>query len=258
MAKSNSLTAVIIARNESQKIKDCLESVKFADETLVFDNDSTDKTVEIVQSFGLRTYPMPNGNFSNRKNQAFSKAKSDWILSLDADERVTPGLKNEILKQIANDKLQMTNIGAFAIPRKNIILGKEFKHGGQYPDYVVRLFKRSKFVEWKGELHEQPIIDGELGYLKNSLVHLKHERLSEMVEKTNEWSEVEAKLMFDAKHPPMNIFRFATAVWREFWLRFVKQKSFLDGQEGIIYALYQVFSRFLSYAKLWEMQLNNK
>jgi len=146
------------------------------------------------------------------------------------------------------------------------VLGKEFKHCGQQPDYVKRLFRKSGFKFWSGDLHEEPnyIYDGEItvgngktiGYMRNPLIHIKHKNLSEMVEKTNGWSEIEARLMFEAKHPPMNVLRFVSAMFREFWLRMIKQAAFLDGPEGIIYALYQVFSRFVSYAKLWELQLN--
>jgi hypothetical protein len=200
-------------------------------------------------------YRFSGGTFSSRKNFGFSKASCDWILSLDADERVTPELKLEIIKCIENYKLQNIQFAAFAIPRRNIIFGKEFRFGGQWPDYVIRLFQKDKFKGWYDELHEQPQINGKLGYLIHPLIHLKHDNISDMLTKTNDWSMVEAKLMFDAKHPPMNIIRFASAIIREFNLRMIRQKSFLDGTAGVIYALYQVFSRFLSYAKLWEMQL---
>ncbi len=90
------------------------------------------------------------------------------------------------------------------------------------------------------------------------MLHIKHDTLSEMVTKTNSWSEIEAKLMFDAKHPPMNLLRFASAVTREFWLRMIVQMAFLDGADGVIYAIYQVFSKFTSYAKLYELQLKNQ
>lgn len=252
------ISVIIIAKNEQEKISKCFESVKWASEILLFDDGSNDKTSKIAKKFGAEVFSVPKGDFSSRKNYAFSKSKSDWIFSLDADERVTPELKNEIFEKISHHTSHISDPVAYAIPRKNIILGKEFKHGGQWPDYVVRLFKNDRYVKWSGELHEQPIFDGKLGYLKNPIIHIKHDKLSEMVQKSNDWSEVEAKLMFEAKHPIMNLRRFFTAMFREFYTRIIKQKSFLDGGEGVIYALYQVFSRFLSYAKLWEMQLHNK
>ncbi len=249
------ISVIIIAKNEQEKISKCLKSVDWAGEIILFNDGSIDNTVGIAKNFGAKIYNVPRGDFSSRKNFAFTKAKFKFILSLDADESVTPEVRKEITGLIKNWDNQYA---AYAVPRKNIILGKEFKHGGQWPDYVVRLFKNDKYVKWSGELHEQPIIDGKLGYLKNPIIHIKHDKLSEMVQKSNVWSDVEAKLMFEAKHPIMNLRRFFTAMLREFYIRMIKQKSFLDGSEGVIYALYQVFSRFLSYAKLWEMQLHNK
>lgn len=252
--KLSKISVIVVARNEEAKIGKCLESVNFADEILVFDNNSTDKTSEISKKNGVKVLAIDEGDFSERKNFAFSKAKHNWILSLDADERVTSDLHDEIVKIIKHPNKRF---GAYAIPRKNYIFGKEFKYGGLWPDYVVRLFRKDKFVRWEGRLHEQPVISGRLSYLKKPLIHFKHDTLEEMVVKTNEWSEVEAKLMFESSHPRMNIFRFLSAMLREFNLRMIRQKSFMDGDVGIIYTLYQVFSRFLSYGKLWEMQIKN-
>ena len=98
------------------------------------------------------------------------------------------------------------------------------------------------------------MFDGDLHYMNNSLTHYKNMTVSQMIDKTNKWSEIEAQLMIDAHHPPMNIFRFFTAGLREFILRFVKQKSFLDSKEGVIYGIYQIYSKLISYAKLWEKQ----
>ena len=244
------ISVVIITKNEEKMITDCLKSIDFASEIIVVDTGNTDKTNEIAKKYKARIVKYKGRpNFAGWRNQGLKSASGDWILYIDADERLTPLLKNEI-SNVSNE------FSAYAIPRKNFIFGKEFKHGGQFPDYQKRLFKRSELEKWEGNLHEEPVYEGELGHLKNPMLHIKHESLSEMVEKTNEWSEVEAKLMLDAKHPRMNIKRFTSAMAREFWNRMIRQMAFLDGGEGIIYGLYQVFSRFVSYAKLWEMQLN--
>lgn len=201
-----------------------------------------------------------NGSFSEWRNEGLKLANGLWILYVDADEVVSTELRKEIELEIQNEAYP-----AFAIPRKNIIFGKEMKHCGLYPDYVKRLFKKNSFKKWTGELHEEPnyeflgtiVVGGKdkIGHLKKALYHYKNMSLSEMVEKTNKWSEVEAKLMFDAHHPKMNFFRFASAGLREFWLRMIVQTAFLDGVRGVIYGLYQVFSRLISYSKLWELQL---
>lgn len=213
----------------------CLDSVSFADEIIKIEAD------------GLK------GSFSDFRNLGAKKANNEWLFYVDTDELVTPELKEVVSKAITSDKYS-----AYAIPRRNIVLGREMKHCGLWPDYVLRLIKKDKLIAWEGELHEQPKIVGEIDHLKEPLIHKKHDDLSGMVEKTNRWSEVEAKLMFDAHHPKMNFVRFCSAGIREFWLRMIVQTAFMDGVEGTIYGLYQVYSRLISYSKLWEMQLKEK
>jgi len=229
------ITAIVLVGGNPNKklLEKCLDSLSWADEIVKVDTK------------GIK------GGFSDWRNEGFKGATNEWILYVDADEEVSQNLKDEILALITDHKSLIT---CYAIPRRNFIFGKEFKHGGQWPDYVKRLFLKSKFKGWKGELHEEPIFDGEMGHLKNPLIHHKDITISEMVEKTNQWSEIEAKLMFEAGHPKVNFFRFFTAGLREFWLRMIKQMAFLDGKEGTIYAIYQVYSRLISYAKLWEKQ----
>lgn len=249
------LSAVVIAKDEEKKIADCLESLSWVDEVVLVDTGSEDGTVEIAKKFGAKVFTSQGGSYSEWRNRGFKAAAGEWILYVDADERVTPLLKREILS-IVNRKTLITNHpAAYAIPRRNFILGKELKHGGWWPDYVKRLFLKSEFTGWSGELHEEPHFSGSLGHLENPLIHIKHDKLEQMVEKTNTWSDIEAELMFKAHHPKMNIVRFTTAMFREFWLRMIRYMAFLDGTVGIIYATYQVYSRFISYAKLWEMQL---
>ncbi len=248
------LTAIVLTKNSEDVIKDCLESLQWIDEIIVVDDESTDNTREIASKFKAKVLEVKGGSFSDSRNYGMKKALGKWILYIDSDERITPALQKEIIKVISDSK---TELSTWAIPRKNIILGQEMKHGGWWPDYVKRLFKKESLKKWSGELHEEPKFKGELGYLNNPIIHQKHDNLSDMVSKTNGWSEIEAKLMLDANHPRMNIFRFITAMFREFWLRMVRNTAFFDGTKGVIYAIYQVYSRFISYAKLWEMQINS-
>lgn len=231
------ISAIVLIGGKIDKdlLKKCLDSVSWCDEIIKIETDNL------------------KGSFAQWRNEGAKKAKGDWILYVDTDEEVSEDLRVEIKKEIEGS----TN-SVYAISRKNIIFGKEFKHGGEFPDYQKRLFLKSKFKNWTGDLHEDPNFDGNLGYLKNSLIHHKDLTLSDMVEKTNKWSEIEAKLMFEAKHPQMNFFRFCSAGLREFWKRMIVQMAFLDGTEGVIYTLYQVFSRLISYSKLWELQLQSK
>ena len=191
------------------------------------------------------------GSFNDWRNEGLKKAKGKWVLYLDSDEEITSELEKEIIQSISDSLAQ---VNAYAVPRKNFIFGKEFKYSGQYPDYQKRLFKRESLKKWIGEVHEEPVIKGQLGHLKNPIIHHKNMTLSEMVEKTNKWSEIESQLMIEANHPPMNGFRFFTAGAREFIKRFIKEKAFLDGKEGIVYGIYQIYSKLISYSKLWEKQ----
>lgn len=254
--KKVKISAVVLTRNEEEKLDACLNSIDWVDEIVVVDNKSQDNTLLIAKKHKATIVNCIKEGFDEKRNVGTNAATGDWVIHIDADERSTPELKDEIIDTI-NNLNPKNDHTSFAVPRRNIVFGKEMKYCGLRPDYVEHLLKKSAFTKWQGALHETPKMKGNVGYLKNSLIHLKHERLSEMVEKTNKWSEIEAKLMFDAGHPSMNIIRFTTAMGREFWLRMIIQRAFLDKGEGIIYGFYQVWSRFISYAKLWELQLIN-
>ncbi len=248
------ISVIIITKNEEKMIEDCLKSLVFADEILVVDTGNEDKTNQIAKKYGAKIINYEGkGNFASWRNKGLKEAKGDWILYVDADERISKTLSEEILLKIKNENTE--NYSGYAIPRRNFIFGKEFKHSGQYPDYQKRLFRKEDFIKWTGDVHEEPNFKGELGHMKNPMIHKKNINISQMVQKTNQWSEIEARLMIEAHHPPMTLSRFFTAIIREFWFRMIVQMAFLDGVEGIIYAIYQVFSKFTSYAKLYEMQI---
>jgi glycosyltransferase involved in cell wall biosynthesis len=252
-SKDLNISAVVLAKNAEEKIKKCLGSLGWVDEIIVVDTGSVDKTKDIVLNIKAKFYPYDKGSYPEWRNYGKEKSQGNYLLYIDTDEVVDETLEKEIKSILSK---WPANISCYAIPRKNIVFGKWLKHGGWYPDYVIRLFKKNELVGWVNDLHEQPKFKGQLGYLKTPLIHYKEKTLGEMVVKTNKWSDIEAKLMFDANHPPMN--RFISAMFREFWSRFVINLAFLDGGEGIIMGIYQVYSRFISYAKLWEMQINKK
>ena len=244
------ISAVIIAKNEEDNIGECLESVSWVDEVVVIDNESVDDTVEISEKHKAVVYKLPKGSYKDLRNAGLEKAKGEWILYIDADERVTPLLAGEI--QTLLEGTHENN--AYAIPRRNIVLGKEMKHGGLWPDYVKRLFLKEKLSVWKGDLHEEPIFEGDLGHLENPFVHIKHDNLHDMVEKTNKWSLVEAQLLLDSDHPTMSWWRFIRVILTEVWYRLIRLRGYKDGVEGFIYSIYQAWSKFITYAKLWELQ----
>lgn len=253
----NKISAIILTRNEEETIKDCLESIKWADEIVIVDNGSTDRTLEIVKKFGVKNIVRSkSGNsFSDHRNLGAKAARGEWLLYVDADERVTPELREEIETVIGTAEKYC----AYAIPRKNIRLTKVLYHGGWWPDYVLRLMKKDSLKAWRGELHEQPEIAGEVGYLKEAFLHYSHRgSLEHKLQNTINWSKTEAQKLYDAGHPPMNAARFFSAMAREFYKRMIKYQAFRDGTEGVMEAIYQVFSVFITYARLWEMQQRAK
>lgn len=254
------LSVIVIARDEEEMIGDCLKSIEWADEIIVIDNDSRDRTPSIAKKHGATVIPLSvetRKEYSKLRNRGLGVARGDWVFYLDADERVTPGLKNEILQAISNQNLEPSTQHqpfAYAIPRRNFYLGRQMRFGGSWPDYVKRLFRRDKLKRWRGRLHEEPVFEGKLGHLKEPMIHLTHRDLTSMVEKTRDWSKVEAELLYKAHHPPVTWWRILRIMLSEFWQRGIKLQGWRDGTVGWIEIIFQMFSRFITYAQLWEMQ----
>lgn len=248
-----SLSVIIIAKNEEKMIADAIKSVLYADEIVVLDTGSTDKTKSIAKSLKAKVFDIKTKNieFAKWRSEGIKKAKHDWIFYLDADERATPELKNEMITITAKKPAEYS---AYAVPRRNFYLGKEMKHGGAWPDYVIRLFYKQNITGWKEKLHEQPVFSGKLGHLKNPLIHLTHRDLASMLNKTIKWSKLEAEELYKANHPPMVWWRFLRIMAGEFYNRGIKLQGLRDGTQGLIEVVFQTYSRFITYARLWEIQ----
>lgn len=249
------LSVVILTKNEEEMINDCLKQFQdWADEIIVIDDYSSDKTLEIAKKHTDKIYSLKEKSFAQKRNFGKAKAKEKWLLYIDADERLSSKLKNSIRKIIArSDKFS-----AYQINRINICLGKELKHTGYYPDYVARLFLKDRLSKWEGELHEHPLINGEIGKIKEELYHFAHRTIASMVLKTLEWSEIEAKMLYNAGHPEITWWRFPRIIIPAVLRRLFWQQGFRDGAVGWIESLFFGFSRFLTYARLWEMQKKRK
>lgn len=242
------LTGIVIAKNEEEMIGECIDSLAFCDYVLVVDNASSDKTKEIAKQKGAKVIDTEINNFSGLRNLGLEKARSEYVLYLDADERVSDTLYNEILSVVyKNDQ----TISAYRIPRKNYYFGN---HPWPYVEKLERLFRKKNLKGWVGELHETPQIIGEVGELKSPIIHYTHRNLEEMVNKTNRWSDIEARLRFEQHHPKMTWWRFPRVMFTAFWNSFIKQKGFQAGTIGLLESLYQAYSMFVTYAKLWELQ----
>jgi len=247
------LSVLVLTKNEEDVIADCLESVKdIADEILVIDAKSDDRTPEIAQHLGAKVISHEFQDFASQRNFAFSKAKGDWVLYLDADERATSEFKTALQKILQHHR-EENGIGGYYIQRKTFFYGKDWG----LTDRVQRLFLRKQFIEWKGIVHETPKIKGSFGEISEPILHYTHRNLSQMLAKTNEWSEYEADLRFKSHHPKMTVLRFIRVMATGFFKSYFQENGYKNGTEGFIEATYQAFSMFVTYAKLWEKQNNH-
>lgn len=247
----NEITAIIIAKNEGDFIQDSIKSVQFCSEIIVVDNTSTDNTGPVSRKLGAKVISSSANDFSILRTEGLEKASGDWVLYIDADERVSEELKKEILTAIKDDH----SFSAYRVTRKNFYLGN---HSWPKREKLERLFKKSHLKKWYGKLHESPRVEGKIGDLMGELIHYSHRDLSSMLSKTIEWSDIEAKLRYDSSHPPMVIWRFIRIICSSFFVSYIKEGGWKAGTAGLIESTYQAFSMFITYAKLWELQENAK
>jgi glycosyltransferase involved in cell wall biosynthesis len=245
------ISTVIIARNEEKMIEDALDSVSFCDEIIVIDNNSTDNTKKIAEKKNAKVYDVNSNDFSFLRNYGLEKSSSEWILYLDSDERVSEQLQSSIKKVVSNG----SEYSAFFLKRKNYYFGKN-----EWPqiEKLERLFKKQNLKKWKGQLHESPIIEGSIGELDGYIFHFTHRDLDSMLNKTIEWSSTEALLRYNSGHPQMTWWRFPRVMITAFLSSYIKQQGFRAGAVGLMESVYQAFSIFITYAKLWELQHNAK
>ena len=239
------ISGVVIAKNEEEMIADCLDSIAFCDEVLVVDNESTDRTAEIAERMGAKVRKIAADDFSKLRNFGLKQATGDYILYIDSDERVSGELRKNILNSLDAQTV------AYKLRRQNFYLGKN-----PWPkiEQIERLFLKSKLKGWKGRLHESPEYIGETKVLDGFLLHFTHRNLSQMLNKTIEWSDVEAKNRFEAGHPRITWWRFPRVMITTFIDYYFIQRGYRVGTVGLIESVYQAFSIMITYAKLWELQ----
>lgn len=244
------LSVVISAYNEENKIEECLKSIKFADEIVFVDNFSTDKTIEIAKRYDSRIISVENNLMLNvNKNLGFSKAKGEWILSLDADERVTEELADEI-KSIINSS--ENSVSGYWIPRKNILFGKWIQGEMWWPDYQLRLFKNGKGKFPEQHVHEYVQVEGETKKLTSCLVHENYSSIAQYLNKMDKIyteSEVEKIIKSGQK---LNWTHALILPSRDFLKTFFMQKGYKDGLHGLVLSLLQAFYMEIVFVKVWE------
>ncbi|MBI2420753.1 MAG: glycosyltransferase family 2 protein [Candidatus Levybacteria bacterium] len=255
------LSAVISVFNNEDVLGDCLKSVSFADETIVVNCSSTDKTENIAHKYTDRVFTRPNNPMLNiNKNYGFSKAVGEWILCLDADERVTPELAREIKEAILASRPASPSQGGrsgrnpangYWIPRKNIIFGKWIEHTGWYPDYQLRLFRNGKGKFPEKHVHEMLKVEGDTAYLKNNLLHYNYTTISQFLNKLNIYVFNEAEQLLDKGYK----FKWQDVISspaKEFLSRFFAREGYKDGFHGLMLSLLMSFYHLLVVAVIWE------
>jgi len=245
------LTVVINTYNEEKNIEEAIGSCRLlTDKIIVVDMESTDNTVGLAKKHGAKICFFPFSSYVEPARAfAISSATTDWLFLLDADERMTPELAEEIQKLITNHQSLITH---YQIPRKNIFArSKWLKYGGWWPDYQIRLINKEYFSSWPKRIHSAPVIKGKIGETKNAIVHLFHNDLESMVKKTLIFENIESDLLYKAKKF-VSVSVFFRKFLAEGYRRTIKNLGILDGPIGIIESIYQAFSKTITYLFLYE------
>jgi glycosyltransferase involved in cell wall biosynthesis len=244
MAKT-SLSVVIITKNEETNIRECLESVAWVDEIIIVDSGSEDNTIAICKDYTDKISINDDWKgFGYQKNLALQQATKDWVLSLDADERITSALRIEIENVINN-----SDYSAFAIPRQAYFLGQAMKHGGWWPDYVVRLFRRNTGVFSEDIVHERILVNDPVQKLSTPLLHYSYINLDQVMVKMNQYSSAGAYKAYRQGKNSSLIKAIAKAKWTFFRAYFLRL-GILDGQAGFIAAFSKAEETYYRYLKL--------
>jgi len=229
------ISVMIIAKNEENYLQDCLNSVKFADEIVVIDDYSTDSTAEIARNFGAKVYKRKLDGFASQKNFGIKKCINEWVLILDADERLTSKLQKEIVS------LRVKKEVAYDMPFRNYVGDFWLKHGGLYPDRHIRLINKKFAYYGPREIHETLIVDGKLGHLQNDIVHKTYSSYKEYFKKVKKYAALEAK---EDKKRPSWIYPL-----KMFYIKFFLEQGYKDRYNGLrsafLLGYYQYYKRKL-------------
>ena len=239
------LSVIIICKNEESNIQACLESVAWADEIIILDSGSTDNTVSICQTFTDNVEITDWPGFGRQKQRALERATQPWVLSIDADERVSEALKQEILDTIQRDK----GACGYNFPRSSSFCGHFIRHSGWNPDYVLRLFRRDQARFTDDIVHERVICQGPVANLHNPLLHYTYESLSHAVEKANLYSELNAQKLFESGKKSSLTTAVIKGTWAFLRTYFLRQ-GFRDGKYGFMLAIVNAEATYYKYAKL--------
>ena len=241
----NKVSVTIIAFNEEENIEDALKSVHWAEEIIVVDSGSTDSTIEISKKYTDKVFFNKWEGFAKQKSFALAKAQNDWVLSLDADERISEELKEEIQNS------DLTSADGYYIRRKNYFLDKAIKYCGWGYDYQLRLFKKNKTKLTDRLVHEGFEVNGKTSRLQNQMIHLTHTDLKKTFAKINDYSTLEAEEKYNRKK--INGFTMVLYPLIAFIQHYFFRKGFLDGVHGLMVSINHAMTKLQVYMKIWEI-----
>lgn len=241
-----SLSVIVITKNEAHNIQACLQSVSFADQIVVLDSGSTDGTPDMARKLGAEVSEnLDWKGFGVQKNRALALARSDWVLSLDADERVTPSLQAEIQAAMENPGYDV-----YEFPRLSSYCGQYMRHSGWYPDRITRLFKRNTATFSDELVHERVITSRPIGQLESPLLHESFRNFEAVLDKANRYSTAGAQILFEKGRTASVGKAIAHGFWA-FFRTYVLRRGFLDGRMGLVLAISNAEGTYYRYLKLW-------
>jgi hypothetical protein len=245
------LAAVVLTKNEERHIADCLDSLGWADKQVVFDDYSTDGTPELARAGGAQVLSHALENFAAQRDAALRAVEADWILFVDADERVGPALADEIRRAIRYKGDQART--GWWIPRHNYMIGHRMRGGGWYPDHQLRLLRRGcARYDPAHPIHETVILDGEAGYLTHPFIHYNYDTVAQFRRKMGRYTHFEAQILRE-QGARVRPWTYATMPLREFWRRFVTLKGYRDHVYGLLFCGLMGWYTFLTYWRLREL-----
>jgi glycosyltransferase involved in cell wall biosynthesis len=243
------LSAYVICYNNEDKIRDCLESVKWADEVVVVDSFSTDKTAQIAKEYTDKIYQVKFEGFGKLRNTALSFLKHDWVLSVDTDERATPELRKEIIEKLQSSP----DADAYYVPRISHFLKYRIRHCGWYPDYRQPQFFNRHKMKYKDQLvHETYELDGKIGYLKEHCLQYPFFTIDQFFSKMERYSALRAKEM-TKEGKKFHAYNLVINPLSMFFRMYVMKAGFLDGLPGFILSCLYGYYTFIKYVRLWEI-----
>lgn len=244
------ISAIILTKNEEKNIEKCLESIKWCDEIIVIDDNSTDKTVEIAKKYKLTIYLHPlNNDFSSQRNFGQSHARHEWILFVDADEIVSDALSFEISNAIKLKDNNLRTFDGFYIKRSDFMWGKQLRYGETGNIKLLRLGRKDSGL-WEGRTHEEWRVKGSVGILINPLWHFPHKTIKEFLEEINFYTDIRAKELM-SKNTKVFFWSLLIYPLGKFLVNYVIKRGFMDGMQGLVFAIIMSGHSFLVRSKLW-------